>query len=299
MKLITNGDSAAALLRRCGFAESHRVIPWRESWIDGPRTLQWWGAEQTKARAAWFQREFGVPSELFLSQCREQDAELVQSVMDGEELMLWFEYDLYDQAMLAALLHRIRDVAKRPQSEQAAPLKLSWVIAESVEGVPDFRGLGQLTPEQLEGLWPKRKPVSEHELAAGARAWAAYADGSAAALEAWLGEDGAVLPVMAAAFRFELERLPARAADGIGVVERETLRALAAEQERAMSPDKLFGAVSAALPMFGMGDLTYWSILRQMAAGDQPKIAIEGDEPLPGFDTEHPVDWRKWRIRHI
>ncbi|RAP75215.1 hypothetical protein [Paenibacillus montanisoli] len=293
MKLITNGDAAAELLRRCSFAASHRVIPWRESWIDGPRPLRWWEAEEAEARAAWFEREFGVPMARYIAQCREQHAELVQGAAAGEELMLWFEYDLFDQSMLAALLYRLWSL-NRP-AEKTAPLKLSWVIAETVEGVPDFRGLGQLTPEQLTGLWPQRKPVSEKELAAGARAWAAYADGSASAIEAWLREDGSVLPVMAAALRFELERLPAFAADGLGVVERETLRALAAEQ--AMTPDKLFGKVSAALPMLGMGDLSYWSVLNRMAEGDHPQLVIDGEEPLPGFDSVHPIDWRKWRIR--
>ena len=55
------------------------------------------------------------------------------------DLVLWFEADLYDQLQIAEILARLdgRDVALRQ-------------IGEHV-GIAHFGGLGELTPEQLDG----------------------------------------------------------------------------------------------------------------------------------------------------
>ena len=211
--------------------------------------------------------------------------------MDREEIVFSFEYDLFDQSMLAALLYMLH--CMEVPAEMVG--KLSWIIVTEVEGITDFRGLGQLTPEQLAGLWPLRRSIAAEELAAGARAWEAYCADGAAPIQAWLDRDGAVLPVMAEALRFQLKRIPSEEANAIGIVEQETLQTLYAEKE-PVTPDKLFGRVSAALPMLGMGDLSYWSVLNRMATGERPLISIVGEAPLPSFAAVHPIEWSNWHI---
>ncbi|MBP3962483.1 DUF1835 domain-containing protein [Paenibacillus lignilyticus] len=293
---ITNGDHAAALLGQTKLFESDRILPWRESWIDGPLSLEWWGQAETSERAEWMEHDFGVPGEHYRRECEAQLAVLTSAVKEGEDIVLWFEYDLFDQAMLAALLYWLW----RAEARLGQAPKLCWIIAEEVAGAVDFRGLGQLSPEQLGGLWPERKAVSVEELAAGARAWEAYAAGGREPIKAWLlSQDAAVLPVMAAALRFQLQRIPTEAAGDVGIVERLTLQALAAGEGdlSSLRPDQLFRTVSAALPMLGMGDLSYWAVLKRMSAGESPLIIIDSEESLPGYDAVHPIEWSNWQIR--
>ncbi|WP_219835655.1 DUF1835 domain-containing protein [Paenibacillus sp. R14(2021)] len=294
---VTNGDSAASLLVRAGMPGN--VLPWRESWIDGPLQLRWWEAGSLAARSRWFEHAFGVPQDLFRRQAEEQLVQLTEVVRRGEEIVLWFEYDLYDQAILAALLHWL---AEEPSRGATVPhLQLSWVIVgkEAVPGVTDFRGIGGLTPEQTAELWQLRREVSAEELAAGARAWEAYVstetDECACALQAWLTAEGAALPVMAEAMDFHLLRSGAHSEGGLGIVEATTLAKLS--DIGPVTPEILFGAVSSELAMLGMGDLSYWQVLKGMALNDgMPLLTVQGDAPLPDFAAVHPIDWQQWTI---
>ncbi|WP_274652924.1 RNA polymerase subunit sigma-24 [Paenibacillus humicola] len=318
---ITNGDAAAERIRASGIPGE--VLPWRESWLDGPAEPIWERPDATARRASWLERELGIPAPVYALQRRELLTALDRAWSGEAEIVLWFEYDLFDQAMLASLLHLLSRKAEIPRSfgrahtpaagrpagavsaagtgmpgGEACPREpvpgLSWVIADSFPGVTDFRGLGQLTPAQIDSLWPQRTPVLTGQLAAGARAWTAFASPDPSAVEDWLGRDAAVLPVMAEALRVHLKRLPAKE-DGLGIVERTVLRLL--ERSGAFTPDKLFQAASAELAMLGMGDLTFWAELKRMAGRPVPLIEIEGAEPLPSFTAPHPADWSMWQIR--
>ncbi|MFC5651880.1 hypothetical protein ACFPYJ_22710 [Paenibacillus solisilvae] len=290
---VTNGDSAANLLRESGM--EGLILPWRETWLDGPAAGEWYLPAAIKERSAWLEAELGIPSAFYIRESGEQLAQLEQAVQDELEIVLWFEYDLFDQTILAALLYWFACCSKRTN----IPPKLSWIIAEDFPGIEDFRGLGQLTAKQLASLWPLRSVINEKQLAAGAHAWEAF---SAAAevkkadqqgLRLWLaGPDAETVPVMAKAMMFHLQRIPQSSNGGIGIVERTTLQEVTA----STTIDVLFQNVARQLPMLGMGDLTFWSVLKHMAAEPRPLIVIHGENPLPNFQTAHPIDWGQWRI---
>jgi hypothetical protein len=63
---------------------------------------------------------------------------------DGQQTVLWFEHDLYDQLQLLDVLTLA--------SATAGALEL--IVVGSFPGQPSFRGLGELTADQLETLWP-------------------------------------------------------------------------------------------------------------------------------------------------
>lgn len=290
---ITNGDCVARLLRESGIHGS--VLPWRETWLDGPASREWHDPVAIKARGGWLEAELGIPSELYIRETEKQLSQLEQAVQEVVEIVLWFEYDLFDQTIAAALLYWFADYAQRTNS----PPKLSWIVVEEYPGIDDFRGLGQLTTGQLAALWPLRSVINEEQLAAGRRAWEAFSVTSTLeaanqqAVESWLASaDADILPVLAKAWKFHLKRIPSERNGEIGIVERITLQQLTA----SITINSLFQAVSRQLPMLGMGDLTFWSILKHMAAKPQPLIIIHGKEPLPSYQTAYPIDWNQWRL---
>src|SRR6185295_19412984 len=61
-------------------------------------------------------------------------------VSDAEELILWFEHDLFDQLALARLLARL--------ARRGLPQQLTIVSIDRHPEVPSFVGLAQLRPEQ-------------------------------------------------------------------------------------------------------------------------------------------------------
>ncbi|XEC93931.1 hypothetical protein AB6A23_21680 [Paenibacillus tarimensis] len=278
---ITNGDIAAETIGRSGV--SGTILPWREMWLDGPFMLQWWLPEAIWQRADYFERTMAVPRGLFAEGCTQQLKALDQALLQKDDIVLWFEYDLYDQAMLSSILYRI---AASLEESPDYPLP-EWIIVTDFPGKETFRGIGQLNQEEMASLWPQRKRMTVPELRAAAAGWESYVTGDAERIAAWIEQAEQTLPVMAEAYRFRLAMLPSRS-DGLGCVERTTLQILA-EHPEGFNPIQLFKELSNRLPLYGAGDLSYWRVLERMADGDRPLLSITGNRPLPQFtssDTE-------------
>jgi hypothetical protein len=84
-----------------------------------------------------------------------------------DELVLWYEHDLFDQLNLIQLLHRIGQTVLG-----AKPVSLICIGA--FPGRPKFKGLGELTPDELASLVETRRPVTATECALAERAWQAF-----------------------------------------------------------------------------------------------------------------------------
>src|SRR6185369_7952812 len=74
--------------------------------------------------------------------------------LDADEIILWFEHDLFDQAQLIEILARLRGRA-------------------GVSLICTDRYLGSLTGEQLRELWPMRHAVTAREYELATAAWKA------------------------------------------------------------------------------------------------------------------------------
>ena len=66
---------------------------------------------------------------------------------------------------------------------------LKQVSVDRFDGLPDFKGLGQLSGAQLATLYPLAEPLTAHELTLAARVWPAYADSDIDGLTRLLAAD--------------------------------------------------------------------------------------------------------------
>jgi hypothetical protein len=129
-----------------------------------------------------------------------------------DELVLWFEHDLFDQLNLLQLLPWIR--------ERLPPAKpVSLICIGSFPGRPNFKGLGELTPGELAPLLDTRQPVSEAQYALAGRGWQAFRESSPEALDRLRREDTSALPYLAAALTRFLQEYP-WTSDGLSRTER-------------------------------------------------------------------------------
>jgi len=166
---VTNGDSAGNTLRQTALGGA--VLPWQDVLHEGPVPA---GPrrELLQARAVFLSACGWGSRRSILASLEDRDRQLVQALKDGQQVVLWFEHDLYDQLQLVDVL------------ALAAPGTPELVVVGSFPGRPAFRGLGELTADELETLWPARVPASQHTLAA---AFLAEQDLEAAAFlgDAW------------------------------------------------------------------------------------------------------------------
>jgi hypothetical protein len=138
-------------------------------------------------------------------QFAERDAAL-EAAPGHEEVVLWFEHDLYDQLQLIQLLDWF-GAHRHP--------RLSLVC--------EAEYLGSMAPERAASLFELRKQVSPDMLAEGRAAWRAFASPSPESISLAARSE---LPFLAPALRRHLEEFP-WAADGLSRLERQVLQALA------------------------------------------------------------------------
>jgi hypothetical protein len=138
-----------------------------------------------------------------------------------DELVLWYEHDLFDQLNLAQLLTYVR-------AHVPAEKPVSLVCIGSFPGHPRFKGLGELPPDEFPGLFAQRTPVDEAQYASASQAWDAFRAPSPLALDDLQRAGTPDLPFLAPALRRLLEEYPATV-DGLSRTERRLLQLTARE----------------------------------------------------------------------
>jgi hypothetical protein len=178
-----------------------------------------------------------------------------------DEVVLWFEHDLYDQLQLLQLLDWFAE--HPPQG------RLSLLCIGAHSEVANFSGLGQLTPAQLAALFPQRHTVIEAELTLGQAGWAAYRSPDPTAIEQLLATDTSALPFLRAALMRHLEEFP-DTTSGVARSEQNILRAIADGAER---PRDIYRASQQPEEAAYLGDWPVWTRLTTLAEEPTPFVA--------------------------
>ena len=126
-----------------------------------------------------------------------------------DELILWFEHDLFDQLNLIQLLTWIRE-------RLPATKPVSLVCVGSFPGHRAFKGLGELTPDELASLLETRQPVGDLQDSLAERAWQAFREPAPEPLDVLRREDTAALPYLGRAVVRFLQEYP-WTSDGLSV----------------------------------------------------------------------------------
>ncbi|MWV45684.1 sigma-70 family RNA polymerase sigma factor [Paenibacillus sp. HJL G12] len=267
---IVNGDSVAEKLRK-GIVQGD-VLVWREVYPHGPATLNASEADNRSVRADYLEQTLGIPPEEYIQSCEMQEKILADSDR-YDEIVCWFEHDLFDQTMLSFLLYWF---SEHPLQNA----KLSLLCIGEYPGIELFRGLGQLSRAQMETLSGTWKSIGAKELNVGRLFWEAYTSQDPGRLQQLLREDTSALPFAHDAFQMHLSRFPSTC-NGLGIVEQTTLEMVDAGIH---APQALFEHVGNKLHVLGMGDLEYWHILMKMSQEPYPLLQISGLQAFPAYN---------------
>lgn len=257
---ITNGDSVGDSLRRSGLRGD--VLAWQDVLHEGPVPAGLPLAALSQLRAQSIASAGWGRYDDVLASFRARDTALA-AYREHDEVVLWFEHDLYDQLQLIQVLDWL-------DAHPPSTTRLSLLCIGAYPVAPRFIGLGQLTPEQLAALYPRRHPITPAELALGRAAWAAFRAPDPTAIESLLAADTSALPYLAGALTRLLEEYPATA-DGLSRTDRQILATIAADAD---IPPRLFAAAQDLEDRPFMGDLTFWTHVRDLSTGDHPLLAL-------------------------
>ncbi|HSE38161.1 MAG TPA: RNA polymerase subunit sigma-24 [Blastocatellia bacterium] len=259
---IHNGDSTAGTLREFGFPGEHKAF--QEVLMEGPTPGGLSADEWLETRARFLADDYEVNIEDCARNLREQEAWL--SKFSGhDETILWFEHDLFCQVNLIYLLDWL-------SKQSSGNTRLSLVCVSGFPGVQDFRGLGQLTGEQLASLFDQRHEVTDSELKLAARAWASYCSADPREIQRLIEDDTSVMPFLGRALRLHLARFPS-VKNGLGRVENTALEMIATG---AIGFKQLFPKFGTAQSGYGLGDSQFWAALKRLGEARDPLIRITG-----------------------
>jgi hypothetical protein len=195
----------------------------------------------------------------------DQDAVLT-SRTEHEEVVLWFEHDLFCQLNLLYLLDWFAHAT-------AAPNHLSLIDIGEFPGRKNFRGLGELTAAELASLFPQRRAVTTEQLDLATKAWAAYRSTDPSKIESLIKADTSVLPFLGPAFVAHLKRFPTTR-NGLGQIENTALRLIDKGLEEF---GDVFPRFVSAEPVYGLGDTQLWVGLSALSTAPIPLVTIEGN----------------------
>jgi hypothetical protein len=198
------------------------------------------------------------------------DEQRLQESSGYERVVIWSEFDVYDQLVQLRLLGHYA-AHRRP------PL-IELINVEAFPGAVRFIGLGQLPPEALRLLWARRQPATIAQLSLGLAGWKALASDDPRALAALMRSGTSELPLLAPALHRHLRELPALE-NGLGFTQQMAL-ALLADQPRSLF--RLLGRMNYFVdPLPGQGDSQMRDRVLPMGEVQPPLFTRE-----PGVDLD-------------
>ena len=245
---IHNGDSVAITARRALLPGRH--VAFRETFISGPVRPDLRSHEWVEERARFISAYYGEHLLRIRNEILEQE-QMLDAIRYEQEIVLWFEHDLFCLANFLYLLVRL---------SKARRLSAVWCP----------RALGSMTEEELVTTYMSRAAVPPLMLRIAAEAWKAYTAHDATALNRFVQQDWPDFPFLRDGMTLHAMRFPSTL-NGLGEVEQ---RAMAGIDAGATDFGSLFARFDANPPRYGFGDGEFLRHLRRLASCAVPMITI-------------------------
>jgi Domain of unknown function (DUF1835) len=255
---ITNGDSAAATMSEAGVAG--KIISWRDVLHEGPVDSSLSIEELSKDRAR-FIAEQGWDDFAHVSGDFAERDRVIRHLDYFDEVVLWFEDDLYDQLQLIQLLDFFGRGA-------ASGKTLSLIV---VDGYIPPLSVGEL--RQLDKM---RARVTPEQLDLAKRAWKAFGSADPTAISKLLDENTSAIKYLAPALRRHLEEFPS-SVNGLSRSEREALTAIEAGHA---TPVAAFLEVARKQESIFLGDIIFYSYLERLSGKKEALVTWKDGTPV-------------------
>lgn len=242
---ILNGDATYQVFKQTGL--TGEVIIWREILSDGPVSED----DLWQTRAKWINENFGEPEENYFANFVEPLNQL-KSWQNYQEINLWFEFDLVCQINLCCVLSLLSD-------NGVSPNLIKLICSDKIDGVANFRGLGELNPIQLSNLYADRLTITPSDLLLAKRSWSLYVENDAAKIQSLCEQDFRNLTLLKKALQIHLKRLK-KDKSGLNFIEQKLVELAKISQTKAAIYQKFW----ATEPELGMGDAQVYIILKKL-----------------------------------
>ena len=245
---ITNGSALTQRLNVLQF--EGEFLTWHEMLCEGPTTLHIDNDNFINTRETFLTEYYGLEYK------REEFKTELDKLnhLDGfEEIVLWFEYDLFCHINLIGVISLLR--------QKNIDLPISLVCSGRVEGEKGLKGLGELKSHQLRSHYKHRATLNNDDLALAEQCWTIYNSDN--------HNDFKPLIVTSSSFEYltnclkaHLKRFP-DTRSGLGTLEFNILKLIKANEIKSMH--HLLGYVLNYQGFYGFGNIQVERILEHLS----------------------------------
>ena len=266
---ITNGDSAAGGIRSVDGTGD--IVSWKDVLHDGPVPSGLSLADLSRVRAQFLSSElFGDLA--FITRDFAQRDDKLRRYADYDEVILWIEWDLYDQLHLIQLLDFFSGSTRESRAETGTTLSLICI-----EGY-----LGSLPLDRFPDLLESRRDVSDDMIALGRAAWSAFRADDPRRMEKLIAGDTSALEFLAGALVRELEELPS-VNNGLSRSESQILQSIA---HGPLTFSEIFRRVANREERIYCGDASLARYIERMSLHPNPLMTYPSGESIDAPRTE-------------
>lgn len=269
--IVTNGSAAVDAIARV--RPDDRFLPWDDVLHDGPVPSELPLNHLSAIRARFVSECGSGPYDEIREHFNRRDHLLISARAEFDEIVLWFEHDLYDQLQLIQILAELGE--QRAHSTSKA--RVTLICKDNFVSMSDA--------EILARDFRDREPVDQAHFELGLKAWSAFTHVTPLKLEQLVDRANlSVLPYLRASLNRWFEEYP-DIADGLSRTEHAALDAVSGG---ITSAPALFRAVQDAEEAQFLGDASFWRIVERMnSKPDELLSTLNGERFSPHDPLGH------------
>lgn len=241
---ITNGDSTTNYLKNLHF--SGDFITWREMLCEGKTTTDVGSETFWKNRFSFLKSSYNISKQKFINYTLKEYRNLCNK-KETKEIVLWFEYDLFCQINMIAVISWLKKYRKG--------YHISLVCSGKIKGSKKLKGLSELTENQLHQHYKNRVDLTQHDIEYADYIWELYCSDSPLRLETvYKFNPMSPFQYLASAIEAHLLRFPS-IKNGLNTIENTILEI--ANTQQLSSKNELVNKLLQVQTTYGFGDLQY------------------------------------------
>ena len=256
---ILNGDSTLGQFKKTRIQGQTYV--WREVMSEGPVQYDISKDEFWKDRIDFMTEYFETNPEAYQKKVIDPFRDLESGIGAFGEIVLWFEYDLFCQINMIALLSWLKDLEVG---------QVSLICVGKMEGHDRLVGLGEISDDEYPKLLQKRVKLNTRELTHAQDVWQTYCSPNPDDLYNFILLKMAEFQYLPDALECHLKRFP-YASTGLNEIEQKIMKLVG---EGITEERKIVGALLRWQEHYGFGDLQYFNTISYL----KPVLEHQEDE---------------------
>ncbi len=267
---ITNGDAFTQRLQQLKYKGD--IITWREMLCEGKTETNVGSESFWKTRFDFLHKNYNVSKSWFIEKTLKEYRSLCNHKQQ-DEIVLWFEYDLFCQINMLAVISWLKTHRRHAQ--------ITLACSGDQSGDGNFHSLGDLGEQQINDLYRNRVQLSQDDIEFADYVWQLYCSDNPIRLENLTDYKNYQFRYLGPSIQAHLKRFPT-IKNGLNAVENRVLQ-IAAEEKPA-SKKVLMQTLLSNQGWYGFGDSQYQRILTSLrplfSSFNPTRLSKKGQEIL-------------------